>query len=236
VQLSTSFHDGAWMHFPVTVAAGGIVSITVDRLAGANALINGVFLGGGSPEPTAPGAPTLISGTAGNGQVALTWTAPTSDGGSAITGYTATAGPGGATCSTAGATSCTVTGLTNGTNYSFTVTATNVVGTGTASNALSATPATVPGAPQNLIAAPHKTKGVNLTWSVPLANGGSAITGYSIYRGTASGSLIFLTGVTNVTSYHDASTKKGVRYYYVVRAVNALGEGATSNEASAIAK
>jgi fibronectin type 3 domain-containing protein len=176
-----------------------------------------------------------VSATPGNAQVALSWSAPASDGGSAITGYTATASPGGATCATAGATSCTVTGLTNGTTYSFTVTATNGVGTGPASNALSATPATVPGAP-TLAASPHRTKGVNLSWSPPTANGGSSITGYRIYRGTTSGSWTLLASVGNVTTYRDAATKKNVRYYYIVRAVNAIGEGGSSNEATAIAR
>ena len=75
-----------------------------------------------------PSAPSGVSGVAGNTQVEVSWTAPTSDGGSAITGYTVTSSPDGATCSTAGELSCTVPGLTNGTPYTFTVTATNVAG------------------------------------------------------------------------------------------------------------
>ena len=63
---------------------------------------------------TTPGAPTLIAAIAGNGQVTLTWSAPF-DGGTPITGYAATASPGGFTCATSGL-SCTVTGLTNGTS------------------------------------------------------------------------------------------------------------------------
>src|SRR5206468_3360061 len=100
---------------------------------------------------TAPGAPTLNSATPGSGQVALGWSAPSSNGGSAITGYTATASPGGATCTAGGSgTRSLDDGLPIGTTYSFTVSAANSVGTGAASNALSATPAaaaTAPGAP-----------------------------------------------------------------------------------------
>jgi peptidoglycan/xylan/chitin deacetylase (PgdA/CDA1 family) len=83
---------------------------------------------------TVPGAPGTPTGAPGDSRVSVSWTAPSSDGGSPITGYTVTASPGGATCSTTGALSCMVTGLTNGTAYTFTVKATNSVGTGPASS------------------------------------------------------------------------------------------------------
>jgi fibronectin type 3 domain-containing protein len=135
-----------------------------------------------------------------------------------------------------GSTVCTVSGLTNGTSYSIVVQAINVAGTGPASSPVSATPRTVPSAPQNLTAVPHRSKGVNLTWAAPASNGGAVVTNYRIYRGTVSGSLTELTLLGNVTSYRDAGTTKGVLYYYVVRAVNAAGDGPASSEASAIAK
>ena len=51
VQITTSYHDGAWMHFPISVPAGGIVRVTVDKTASNNAVIDGLFLGGAGTPP-----------------------------------------------------------------------------------------------------------------------------------------------------------------------------------------
>jgi hypothetical protein len=80
-----------------------------------------------------PGVPTIGTAKPGNAQTTVTFTAPVSDGGAPITSYTVTSSPGGFT-GTGASSPITVTGLTNGTVYTFTVTATNGAGTGPASS------------------------------------------------------------------------------------------------------
>ncbi len=87
---------------------------------------------------TVPDAPTDVTGSTGDATVPVSWTAPANTGGLPITSYTVTAAPGGATCTTTDVTTCSVPGLTNGTSYSFTVTARNAKGTGASSAASTA--------------------------------------------------------------------------------------------------
>ena len=80
--------------------------------------------------PGWPSAPTAITAVAGDGQVVISWAAPSWDGGSPITGYTVKVYPDAPGCDPGATFSCTVTGLSNGTAYAFVVYATNATGAG----------------------------------------------------------------------------------------------------------
>ena len=89
-----------------------------------------------------------------------------------------------------------------------------------------------PDAPTNLRASSGDGT-ADLTWNSPLAQGGSSVTSYRIYRGTTSGSLGLLVDVGVVQRYRDAGLSNGVTYYYAIHALNIVGEGPPSSEISA---
>ncbi len=193
---------------------------------------------------TVPGAPTIGTATRGNQNAAVTWTAPASTGGNTITGYTATAADsttpanGGETCTTTGSLTCTVTGLINGDSYTFTVTATNAVGTGPASSPSNAvTPATVPGVPTGVSATGGQNASATVTWSAPASNGGSTITGYTVIAADSTHSAnggetcIWTTGsLTCIVS----GLTNGDSYTFTVTATNAVGTGPSSSPSSPV--
>jgi subtilase family serine protease len=192
---------------------------------------------------TAPGAPTNLVATGTNAKVALTWAAPLSNGGSALTGYQIWRGtsPGSETLlTTLGVTtSASDTAVVNGTTYYYEILAVNAVSAGSPSGEALATPATIPGAAQGLTAVTATTKGVTLTWAAPVSNGGAAVTGYTVERGTKSNKLSAYTSVACTTStctFTDTGTNSRTAYFYEVAAVNHVGTGPVSNQASAQAK
>jgi hypothetical protein len=97
-----------------------VTSLTVADATPANAR---------TPKPKKPSAPTDVQLRGINMAVTVSWSMPVSDGGSPITSFTATAGNKGSSCSTT-ATSCTITGLTEGHRYAIHVAASNALGTG----------------------------------------------------------------------------------------------------------
>ncbi len=210
------------------------------KVSAVNAVGEGAMSTEASATPTAPvtapGAPRNLQASPGDGQVTLNWQAPSNDGGSPILLYTIYRGnsSGGESflITVPLVTTYTDATVTNGVPYYYQVSATNAIGEGPRSSEVSVTPATQPGAPQGLSAAPGDAT-VSLTWSPPSSNGGSPITNYRVYRGFSSGGETLLTTLGVATSYSDTTVTNGVTYYYEVSALNNVGEGPRSSEASA---
>ncbi len=237
---TTSAHGGqtcSWSTGPLQCNVTGLTN--GDTYTFTVTATNGVGKGSASAASnavtpaTVPEAPIIGTAARGNTSASVTWTAPTSNGGSPITGYTVTAADsttsanGGQTCTTTGPLSCTVTGLTNGDSYTFTVTATNALGAGAASPPSNAVvPAAVPGKP-TIGTATRGDASAHVTWSAPASNGGSTITGYAVtpYRGSTPQATV---SVGNVTGDTLTGLTNGVTYTFTVAAINSVGVGPAS--------
>ena len=179
-----------------------------------------------------PAAPTISSVTAGATEVALEWADPDDD---TITGYQVNT-DGGETFidiegSGAATTTHTVTGLTNGTEYTFQLRAVNASGVGAASTV---TAPTLPAAPTGLTAERGDGGGeVALSWDDPNNN---TITKYQV---RTDGGTIFTDipnsahGQTNATEYTVTGLTNGTEYTFKLRAVNASGNSTASPDATA---
>ena len=189
-----------------------------------------------------PGAPTSPSGTAGDGQVALTWTAPDDTGGLTLDRYeTRYSSDGGSTWSswaTTGSitTAVTVTGLDDGTGYVFQVRAVNANGAGDASTSTTTlTPTGTPGAPTSVAGTPGDEQ-VDLTWSAPIDDGGLTISRYETRYSSDSGSnwsAWTTTGSSGVSATVTGLTN-GTAYVFQVRAANDNGTGDASTTSTAV--
>ncbi|MEZ5247135.1 MAG: fibronectin type III domain-containing protein [Acidimicrobiales bacterium] len=210
----------------VAMAADGVAfAVGAPRNDGAGDNAGHVRVHGSLTPTPVPGPPLDVSGVASDSQVTVSWSAPLSDGGSPITGYSVTASPGGATCSTSGALSCTVAGLTNGTAYTFAVMATNGEGTGPPSAVPGwLTPATLPGAPTGATARLSGETEAVVWWTAPESNGGSAIVSYTV-TASPGGASCETTGALSCTV---SGLTAGETYAFTVAATNGIGTGPPS--------
>jgi len=176
-----------------------------------------------------PATPAGLSATAGNAQVSLTWNA--SSGATSYHVKRSTTSGAETQIAAPTSTSYTDTGLTNGTQYFYVVSAVNSGGESANSNEAAATPsapATPPPMPTGLQATAGNAQ-VSLSW-----NASAGATSYNLKRSTVNGGP-YSTAVASptATNYTDTTVTNGTTYYYVVSAVNSAGESANSAQASA---
>ena len=186
----------------------------------------------------APGQVTGVTATGQTGGVSVSWTAPTTGGPSTsyiITPYIGSAAQ--ATTTVSGtSTSATVTNLTPGQQYTFTVTAANSTGSGPASaqsNSAAAQAATPPSAPTGVTASPASSQAL-VSWTAPSSNG-SPITSYTItpYIGTQAQTPVPLNSGT-ATAATVTGLTNGTTYTFTVAANSANGDGPASSQSGSV--
>ena len=231
---STVSADGTMVSADVTAANGTAVSFQVRGVNSAGFGAASVSSAMVTPMATltAPGAVAGLMATAGDGQVMLSWTAPTTGGTVASYEYSIGSTWMAITGSSATTTSHTVTGLTNGQTYTFQVRAMNASGSGGASNSIIATPMmpAAPAAPASISATAGDGK-VTLTWA---AVTGATSYEYSMDAGTTWMAIASPTPNADGTMLSvDVTAANGTAVSLTVRAVGPGGNGAASAAATA---
>ena len=170
-----------------------------------------------------PGAVQNIVATASNGQATITFNAPSSDGYLPLTQYKAVSSPGGIVAIVAApASSITMSSLTNGQAYSFTLYAYNSMGPGPGTTSNVVTPGALPGSP-SITSVTGGDGQVTIVFSPPASDGGNAIIKYTAtsspgnFVAEGAHSPLTVNGLTN-----------GVNYTFTVKATNAVGAGLPS--------
>jgi len=200
--------------------------------AGSPSNVGGTQTGSNNPpsgNPSVPAAPAGLQATAGNAQVALSWSATSGATSYHVKRATISGGPY-MQAAAPMATSFTDTGLTNGTTYFYVVSALNSAGEGANSAETSAKPVAptqAPSAPPGLMASAGNAQ-VALSWGAS-----SGATSYNVKRGTTTGGPYTKVSSPTASNFTDTGLTNGTTYFYVVSAVNSVGE--SGNSAQAIA-
>jgi hypothetical protein len=168
-----------------------------------------------------------LTAFAGVGYADVSFAAPPSNG-SPITKYTVVASPGGAHA-TGSKSPIVVTGLTAGTAYTLTVTATNAIGTGPPSAPSNAvTPVGVPGAPTNVTAVAGNAS-AKVSFTAPASDNGSPVKSYTVISSPGGAHVSGAASPITVAGLTD-----GTKYTFTVTANNEVGPGPPSKPSNAV--
>jgi hypothetical protein len=256
---ATAYVDGSGVvhvsgpgSIPLTVPAGTVVDgATLEQYGGelsgwvtAPVVARPPTPGGGDAgQPvTTPSAPLIGAVSAGDARATVTWAPPADDGGAAVSGYTVRAFAAGVAepvqvlTVAAEPTSLTVTGLTNGTSYTFDVAATNPAGTGTPSARSAAVTPMAPVTGATIGAAfPGNTAAV-VTWEAPTGTGGASVTGYRVRAFLDGASKVQQTVTVPPTARSVTVTglTNGRAYAFDVAALLTTGTSPTSARSGAV--
>lgn len=181
-----------------------------------------------------PDPPTAVKTTGGNGAVTVSWTPPVRSN-ALVTSYTvaSNAGPG---CTATGVTTCKVTGLTNGTPYTFTVVSNNQYGSSlpTAPTA-PVIPAATPSAPTGVSVSANADATAGVYWTDSASNGGAAISGYAVlvYDHTTVIQKTYTVSGATATSFTTPALNPTDNYTFAVAGINSAGTGTFSSPPTA---
>lgn len=202
------------------------VSVTAFSNSGSSSPLMTEVLFVGLSKPSNPGN---VSAVGGDGRAVVSWEEPEFNGESPILEYIVTAEPGGRTCTTSTTLSCTVSRLTNGTSYTFSVVARNAIGSSDPGESGTILIAVPPSAPTRLSAKALSGTSVRVSWMPPRSDGGFPITGYEIRYSTSGVRPVGVwTPVEDPLSldYTIEDLIPGKQVIIEVRAINATFDGA----------
>jgi fibronectin type 3 domain-containing protein len=181
-----------------------------------------------------PSPPLNLQAISGDRYVTLSWEPPIDDGGSNIINYKIYKNGIDFKIIESSLTNFNDTSVTNSEEYSYYITAKNIIGESIKSNEIKVIPLGISSPPQKFQANAGDSF-IELRWEIPEDNGGTNIIQYKIYRGQTYGDEIIIKSVSGLSiSYNDTSVINGQTYYYYITAVNNVGESNRSEELTAI--
>src|SRR5271170_7786802 len=229
--------------YTATANSSGDIVIAFTNGAKDQPMFNGIEVLGTSTACSAvPSAPTNFTATASSSSaIGLSWTAVTSPANCTVSPYSVyggtTANPTTLIATVTSGTTYTNTGLAASTLYYYAVKANDSDGASAAAQAQTTTLANtscsaVPSAPTNLTATASSSSAIGLSWTAVTPPANCTISSYTVYGGTTANPTTLIATVTSGTTYSNTGLSASTTYYYLVKAADADGTSAASNQAT----